>query len=156
MQNDTDKKIRFKRPWLHYVLQSALAAAVLAVLFLVLGEDRMVLISAIGASAFIVFAMPGTSSARTKVVIASHMIGLLSGAIFALTALPYSIECPIALAIAIFFMVIFHVQHPPAAGTAIAAVTNNASPDVWATVIVSVVVLSLARYLLKKYLRNLL
>ena len=41
----------------------------------------MVIISAMGATSFIVFAMPKTVSAQTKHVIGGHLVGLASGAI---------------------------------------------------------------------------
>jgi len=156
MQYDKDKIAKIKKFWPYYLAQSALAACALAVLFLILGEARMVLISAIAATAFIVFALPTTASAQANVVIPSHLIGLAAGTIFAFTSLPFSIECPIAVGIAIFLMVLFDIEHPPAAGTAIAAVIHNASLDVWAAVSVSVLVLSLTRHLLRNHLRNLL
>jgi hypothetical protein len=151
--NEILKKLR--NLWVYYLLQSALAAGVLAVLFWILGETQMVLVSAIGSSAFVVFAMPKTCSARAKVVIGSHIIGLISGAVFAFTSFPHFIEYPMAIGIAIFLMVALDLEHPPAAGTAIATVTYGTSLDIWATIIVSVFFLSLARHLLKKYLRNL-
>ncbi len=156
MQYDTNKINKIKRLWPYYLTQSALASCSLAVLFLVLGEARMVLISAIGATTFIVFAMPTTASAQAKIVIGSHLVGLLSGATFAFIALPHYISYPVAVGIAILVMVALDLEHPPAAGTAIAAVTHGDSLDIWLAVISSVLILSLARYLLRNFLKNLI
>jgi CBS-domain-containing membrane protein len=154
MGNDT-KLTKLKKLWIYYLLQSALAAGVLFILFMVLGESRIVLISAIGASAFIVFALPKTASAQPKIVIGSHLLGLLAGSLFVFTTLPHFIECPLAAGIAFFLMVALDLEHPPAVGTAISAVINHASFDIWAAVIISTVVLSLVRHIFKDYLKNL-
>ncbi len=146
---------KFKRLWIYYILQSLLAAAALFVLVLVLGKDKMVIISAMGATAFIVFAMPKAVSARTRNVIGGHLVGLAAGAIFYFTALPYFVEYPFAVAVAIFLMVALDVEHPPAAGTALAVVINEVSRDAFITIMISVVVLSQCRYYLRHYLKDL-
>lgn len=155
MKGATTTNDKFKKLWKYYLLQSLLTAAALFIIVLVFGEDRMVAISAIGATAFIVFAAPNTDSARAKNVIGSHLVGLASGAIFYFTTLPCFVECPLAIGIAAFLMVTFGVVHPPAAGTALAVVINNASPDIFITVIISVLALSQCRRYLKRYLKNL-
>jgi CBS-domain-containing membrane protein len=147
---------KFKRLWIYYILQSLLAAAALAVLVLILGKEKMVIISAMGATSFIVFAMPRAASAQTRNVIGGHLVGLACGAIFYFTALPYFVEYPFAVAVAIFLMVALDVEHPPAAGTALAVVINEVSRDAFITIMVSTVVLSQCRYYLRNYLKDLL
>jgi CBS-domain-containing membrane protein len=156
---------KFERLWIYYILQSLLAAAALFVLVLVLGKEKMVIISAMGATSFIVFAMPKAASAQTRNVIGGHLVGLAAGAIFYFTALPYFIfyftalpyfvEYPFAVAVAIFLMVALDVEHPPAAGTALAVVINEVSRDAFITIMVSTVVLSQCRYYLRSYLKDL-
>jgi len=85
----TDK---FKKLWIYYILQSLLAALALFVLVLVLKGDKMVLISAMGATSFIAFAMPKAVSAQTRNIIGGHLVGLACGTIFYFTALPYFVE----------------------------------------------------------------
>jgi CBS-domain-containing membrane protein len=147
---------KFKKLWKYYILQSFLAAAALFVLVLVLGKEKMVIISAMGATSFIVFAMPKAASAKTRNVIGGHLVGLACGAIFYFTALPYFVEYPFAVAIAIFLMVALDVEHPPAAGTALAVVINEVSRDAFITIMVSTLVLSQSRYYLRNYLKDLL
>jgi CBS-domain-containing membrane protein len=147
---------KFKKLWKYYILQSLLAAAALAVLVLILGKEKMVIISAMGATSFIVFAMPKAASAQTRNVIGGHLVGLACGAVFYLTALPYFVEYPSAVAIAIFLMVALDVEHPPAAGTALAVVINEVSRDAFITIMVSTLVLSQCRYYLRNYLKDLL
>ena len=147
---------KFKKLWIYYFLQSLLAAIALFILVLILGREKMVIISAMGATAFIVFAMPTAVSAQTRNVIGGHLVGLVSGIIFYFTTIPYFLEYPLAVGIAIFFMVALDFEHPPAAGTALAVVINEVSSlDTFATVMASAVVLSQCRYFLRHYLKDL-
>jgi len=147
---------KFKKLWIHYILQSLLAALALFVLVLVLGKDRMVVVSAMGATSFIAFAMPKSVSAKTKNILGGHLVGLASGAIlFFFTDLPYFIEYPAAVGIAIFLMVTLDVEHPPAAGTALAVVINEVSPSVFIAIMTGALILSQCRYYLRHYLKDL-
>lgn len=146
---------KFKTLWKYYLLQCFLATIVLFILVLVLGEDKSLVISALGATAFIVFAMPKADSAKTRNVIGGHLVGLASGAIFYLTALPYLVEYPLAAGLAFFLMVALDVEHPPAVGTALAVVINEVSFNVFITIMLSAVVLSQCRYYLRGYLKDL-
>ena len=146
---------KFKKLWKYYILQSLLAAAVLLILVLILGKKKMVVISSMGATSFIVFAMPKSVSAQTRHVIGGHIVGLASGTIFYFTPLPHFLEYPLAVGIAIFIMVALDVEHPPAAGTALAVVINEVSPQVFVTIMVGALALSQCRYYLRYYLRDL-
>ena len=147
---------KFKKLWKYYLCQSFLAAIALFIIVLVLGKDKMVVISAMGATSFIVFAMPTAVSAKTRNVIGGHLVGLASGTIFYFATLPYFLEYPLAVGIAIFVMVALDVEHPPAAGTALAVVINEVSPDVFVTIMASAVILSQCRYYLRHYLKDLI
>jgi CBS-domain-containing membrane protein len=147
---------KFKKLWKYYLWQSSLAAIALFIIVLVLGKDKMVVISAMGATAFIVFAMPTAASAQTRNVIGGHLVGLALGTIFYFIALPYLLEYPLVVGIAIFIMVALDVEHPPAAGTALAVVMNEVSPDVFVTIMASAVILSQCRYYLRHHLKDLI
>jgi len=146
---------KFKKLWVYYLWQSFSAAVALFILVLALGRDKMVVISSMGASAFIVFAMPTAVSAQTRNVLGGHLVGIASGTIFYFAALPYFLEYPLAVGIAIFVMVALDVEHPPAAGTALAVVINEVSPDVFVTIMAGALVLSQCRYYLRHHLRDL-
>ena len=156
MEPKTTIKSKFKELWKHYLLQSLLAAFALFIIVLALGVDKIVLISSIGATAFIVFAMPKSVSAQTLNVIGGHMAGLAAGAIFYFTGLPYQVEYPLAVGLAIFIMVSLDVEHPPAAGTALAVVISEVSLNAFITIMLSAIVLSQCRYYLRDYLKNLI
>ena len=148
-------KNKFKKLWKYYILQSLLATVALFILVLILEKQKIVLISAMGATSFIVFAMPTAVSAQTRNVIGGHLVGLLAGAVFYFTELPYFLEYPLAVGLAICIMVALDVEHPPAAGTALAVVINEVSLDAFVTIMISVVVLSQCRYYLRHYLKDL-
>ncbi|MBW8017417.1 MAG: HPP family protein [Planctomycetes bacterium] len=127
----------------------------LFVLVLILGKERMLVISAMGSTAFIVFAMPRAASAQTRNVIGGHLVGLACGMIFFYTSLPYFVEYPLTIVLVIFLMVALDVEHPPAAGTALAVLTNEVTPNVFVTIMITAVVLSQCRYFVRKYLKDL-
>lgn len=146
---------RFKVLWKHYVLQSLLAGSVVLVLTVLLGPDRMVTIAALGASAFIVFAMPKEVSAQSRNVIGGHMAGLACGAIFYFLGWPCFVEYPLVVALAIFVMVTLDVEHAPAAGTALAVTMYENLFQTIVPILLAALVLSQCRYLLRHRLRDL-
>jgi CBS-domain-containing membrane protein len=147
---------KLKKLWKYYLLQSSLATAVLVVLVLVLGKEKTVLISTLGATSFIVFAMPTSISAQTRNVIGGHLVGLACGAIFYFTNFTYLLEYPLAVGTAILLMVALDFEHPPAAGTALAVVIHEVSCDAFITIMISAVVLSQCRYFLRHHLKDLI
>ena len=156
MELNTSIIDKFKKLWIYYILQSFLAALALFIIVLVLGRDKMVVISAMGATSFIAFAMPKSVSAKTRNILGGHLVGLASGMIFYLIDLPYFVEYPLVVGIAIFIMVVLDVEHPPAAGTALAVVVNEVSSlDVFVTIMIGAVILSQCRYYLRRYLKDL-
>lgn len=124
-------------------------------ILLFLGKEKIVLISALGATAFIVFAMPNAVSAHSRNVIGGHLVGLLLGMLFYFVNIPYLYEFPLVVGFAIFIMAALDVEHPPAVGTALAVLINEVSPDVSFIVITDAVMLSVCHYYLKHYLKDL-
>ncbi|HUU19171.1 MAG TPA: HPP family protein [Sedimentisphaerales bacterium] len=147
---------KFKKLWKYYLWQSCLAAVALFIIVLILGKGKMVVISAMGATSFIIFAMPTAISAQTRNVIGGHLVGLASGTVFYFVELPYFLGYPLVVGVAIFIMVALDVEHSPAAGTALAVVINEVSPDVFVTIMASAVILSQCRYYLRHHLKDLI
>jgi CBS-domain-containing membrane protein len=146
---------KFGKLWKYYIWQSFLAAVAFFVILLVLEKQRIVLISAMGATAFIVFAMPNAVSAHSRNVIGGHLVGLIMGVIFFFVKIPYLYEFPLVVGFAIFVMVALDVEHPPAVGTALAVVINEVSPDVSLILIAIAVLLSVCHYYLRNHLKDL-
>ena len=146
---------KFKRLWKYYIFQSALAGVAIFIIVLVF-QDSFVVIASMGATAFISFALPKNVSARTKHVIGGHLVGLACGTIFTLTAMPNYAEFPLAVSLAIFFMVALDVEHPPAAGSALAVVINEVTLNGAVAIILSALVITQCRYLMRNVLKDLI
>ncbi len=156
MATDEPLIARCRRLWKQFVVQSFLAGAILFVLVLILGKEKLAAISAISASTFIVFTLPHTQSARAKNLIGGHLIGLVAGTVICITGLGALAEYPLAVAMACLIMVSIDMVHPPAAGTALSMVRNQGSTNVFVGVLVGVVLLSVCHYLLRGRMKNLI
>jgi CBS-domain-containing membrane protein len=121
----------FRRFWKHYVFQSAMATFSVFVLLLIFQLQNMVITASVGATAFIIFAMPNNLSARARNIIGGHMIGFFSGCFCALIPHSNSFLNPVIYAFAVglsmLLMVIFDMEHPPACATALGAAISGFS-----------------------------
>jgi CBS-domain-containing membrane protein len=149
----------FRQHWKNYVMQSLLATFSVFIVLYFLSMQNAVVIASIGATAFIVFAMPDSITAQPRNVIGGQLVGLLSGFLFSLLrqqALIYSlIIYSLAVGMAIFTMVVIDMEHPPAAGTALGVAMTGISLEVFIAVIVSIILLSLIHNYFKPYIRDL-
>ncbi|HEY68519.1 MAG TPA: HPP family protein [Thermoflexia bacterium] len=145
--------------WKNYLFQSLLATLTVLIVLLFLSIEQAVIISSIGATAFIVFAMPRSITARPRGVIGGHLVGLLSGSLCALIPQPSLIHSIIvyslAVGLATFVMVVIDTEHPPAAGTALGVAIKGFSPKVALAVVTSAVILSLVHHLFRPRLKDL-
>ncbi len=145
--------------WKNYVFQSLFATLAIFIVLLTLSLQEAVIIASIGATTFIVFAMPKSITAKPRNVIGGHIVGLISGSLCALIPHPLFIHSimvySLAVGFSIFIMVITDTEHPPASGTALGVAIHGFSLGVTIAVIISVVILSLIHHLFKRYLRDL-
>jgi CBS-domain-containing membrane protein len=123
---------KFRLHWKNYVFQSLFATVAVFVVLYFLTLQNAVIIASIGATAFIVFAMPKALTANARNVIGGHVVGL-----------------------SIFTMVVTDTEHPPASGTALGVAITGVHPNVLITVVLSIVLLSLIHHFFKPYLRDL-
>jgi CBS-domain-containing membrane protein len=72
----------FRLYWKHYVLQSLFATVAVLIVLYFLSLQNAVIIASIGATAFIVFAMPDYVTAQPRNVIGGHLVGLFWGLCF--------------------------------------------------------------------------
>ena len=147
---------KFKKLWPNYLFQSALAGIAIFVIVVIVKKENVVIISSIGATAFISFAMPQSISAHARNVIGGHSLALVCGMIFTATVLPAYIEFPLAISIAIFFMVALDVEHPPAAGTVLAVTINEVTPTNAVVILLSSVAITLCRHYMRNILKDLI
>ncbi len=144
----------------NYLFQSFLATISLFIILSILSLEHAVVIASIGASAFIVFVMPSSKTARPQNVIGGHLIGYSCG--FLSSLFPHTNHLltitlyAVAVGLSIFFMILTNTEHPPASGTALGAAITGYRFEALFTIITSMVLLSLFRHLLKKHLVDLL
>jgi CBS-domain-containing membrane protein len=149
----------FRLYWKHYVLQSLFATLAVFVVLYFLSLQNAVIIASLGASTFIVFAMPDSITAKPRNVIGGHLVGLFWGSLFSLVSHDARVGCLVCCALAvglsIFTMVVTDTEHPPASGTALGVAITGMSPDVGVAVVLGIVLLSLIHRFFKLYLRDL-
>jgi CBS-domain-containing membrane protein len=154
-----DKFEEVRRHWRSYVFQSLLATVAIFVVLLVLSLQQAVVVASIGASAFIVFAMPKSVTAQPRNVIGGHLVGMMSGALFSSLTHPLALKSmimfPLAVGLSVFVMVVTDTEHPPASGTALGVAMTGLSVGVAVAIATSAVILSLIHRLLGPRLRDL-
>ena len=155
---------QFKNDWRHYVVQSLLATVVVFLVLMTLSIDHeAVIVASIGATTFIVFAMPNNITARPKAIIGGHLTGLACGLTIALIPRPLFIShvaaemfCyAVAVGLTMFLMVVFDSEHAPAAATAMGVVITGFSWHIVLTVVVSASLLALIHVVFGRYLKDL-
>lgn len=151
--------VRFRKLWRSYLLQSTFAGLTAYLILMALSIENAVVIAALGASAFIVFARPFDLTARPRNVIGGHLIGFTVGSLCALAPQP---SVPVTLVwyglsvgLSVFLMVTFYMQHPPAAATALGLAMRGCSQEMIIAILTITLGLAVAHYVLKPHLRNL-
>lgn len=147
---------RISTHWRAYLLQSAAASLTLFICLLILNIQHIAVVASIGATAFIVFALPKTQSAQFRNVIGGHSIGLLAGTFWSLwpseSLLVSSLFYSAAVGTTFIAMLVFRRVHPPAGGTALGVAVSGFSAGVGLAVIVSIIILSFARIVMFRFL----
>lgn len=152
-----------------YLLQCGMAFLTILVILLVLNVfEQTALIASLGASAFIVFAMPGSYSAKPRSIMGGYFFGVTLGVVFNVVArldyiqslpisavLEYTFFSAVAVGLTLLCMVVFNVEHPPAAGMALGLVLQNWQLPSLALVVAAVIMLSAVRLVLGEYLMDL-
>jgi len=160
---------QFRSDWRHFVAQSLLATTVIFIVFVILGSQEIAVVASLGATAFIVFALPDKFTARPRHVIGGHLVGVLCGLLGATIAgllspdsagviwcdVVHGAGYAVAVGLAIFVMVVIDVEHPPAAGTALGVAVEGFSWQVAATVLGVAVFLSAVRFAFRRHLHDL-
>ena len=155
MNTPESLKAKFFKSWFYYITQSLYAAVALGIFLIAIGEEKKVAVSSLAATAFIVFAMPHAVSAKFRNVVGGHTTALICGVFFLYIPLPYYFEYPAVVAVAIFAMVTFDFEHPPAAGTALAVVMREVAAMDVVIILAGAVILGLFHTLFAKRIKDL-
>ena len=150
------KYLKFRK---HYIFQSIYASISIFILTLIL-NDNPVLIASIGSTAFIVFTMPKSITSQPKRIIGGHLSGFIIGSCF--YVFPFSdyiffaaIWHSLSVGITVFIMVVFDLEHPPAAGTALGMTLVGYNSSSSFAILICVILLGFISYVAKPFLRNL-
>ena len=163
-----DKK--FKKNTFKYILQCFLATlTILAVLIFLDVLNEAALISALGASAFIVFTMPTQYSSDPRRLIGGYIVGVFVGLIFFIISqseikniLGFSnmttliVFGAIAVGFAILIMAVTNTEHAPAAGIALGLVINQWDYLTIIFIVLAIIWLTSIRLILKGYMMDLI
>jgi len=145
--------------WRNYVLQSLLATFVMVIVLMFLSLENVVVVASIGSTAFVIFALPKSITAKPRNVIGGNLVGLLSGSVCALIPQPIYMVSLIAFALAvglsIFIMVVTDTEHPPASGLALGVAITGFTWNVGIAVITAAIVLSLVHHFCKPMIKDL-
>lgn len=163
-----DKK--FRKNTLKYIFQCFLATiTILAVLIFLDVLNETAIITALGASAFIVFTMPTQYSSDPRRLIGGYIVGLLVGFLFYLISqlqikdiFDFSettslvIFGAIAVGFSIFIMALTNTEHAPAAGIALGLVINRWDYLTIIFIVNAILWLAGIRFILRGYLMDLI
>lgn len=167
MPLDLDRHVR-RSSLKRYALQCGLAGFVVLVLLLVLDAvTQTVLIAALGASAFIAFAVPRSLHSGPRHMIGGYAIGIVAGCLMSILDSGMSVQGAgaahavmvifgaMAISLAMFTMVVTRTEHPPAAALALGLVLNEWDLLTLAVVMAGIVGLSLIKRLVLPVLLDL-
>jgi CBS-domain-containing membrane protein len=162
-----DSKIR-KNLWRYLFQSSAATLSTLALLLFLDVLSHTAIIATLGATAFIVFAMPTYPSASTRSLVGGYLVGVSAGCLcsrlsslplvssaFAVHEAPLTVLGAVAVGIAIFLMVMTNTEHPPAAGMSLGLVLNEWDYGTVAFIFGAVILLAIVRRLLRRVLIDL-
>ncbi|MGR3218234.1 MAG: HPP family protein [Candidatus Anammoxibacter sp.] len=159
----------FKARKVKHLFQCTLATVVVAAVLIVISSvAETVIVAALGASAFIAFAMPHRAVSGPRLLIGGYLIGIAVGCgchffseHYLLTHISFiqtysrPIFGSISVGTAIFLMTITDTEHPPAAGLALGFVLNGWSYMTIEVVLAGIVLISLIKFMLRRLLINL-
>ena len=154
-----------------YIFQVVLAVLALFIVFsskeLVSGGavTSGILVAAIGSTAFVLFIMPHSDTAKPRHVLGGHLAALVVGFLMSwvfeamfeqhLFGNLFALKASLAVGASMFVMAATNSEHPPAAGTALAVVTRDFSMELTIFFVASVMGLLIVHLLLRERLRNL-
>lgn len=152
-----------------FIVQSLLAVvAVAVILAFVEVLTHAAIVAALGASTFIVFAMPHSVTAQARNLIGGHVSGLICGSlcyyiflagplgrVLASWAFTMWLVSALAIGLSIFLMTITNTEHPPAASTALGIVVHTWSYQIVIFILLCAICLAIIRRLLRGRLKDL-
>ena len=150
------------------IFQSLLLFACVSFILLLYSLFGGIIVASLGASGFILFVTPHTNSSRAKYIVGGYACGAIAGILFnflygqvsqlSFYGVDYALIfiCAAAPACATFLMTTTNLVHPPAAALALGLSAEPNAIKITIGAMSGVMMLCLSRYILKKYLKNLI
>jgi CBS-domain-containing membrane protein len=128
-----DEKFKKENMWIYYILQSLLATFSILIVLIFLQLATPVIVAALGATAFVAFAMPKNVTAQPRNIIGGHAVGVMSGGACALIFILlgngeeyiHIILASMSVGLTIFIMVVTDTEHPPGCSTSLGLVVHG-------------------------------
>lgn len=151
-----------------YLKQCCIAIAVIiAILFFLDVARYTVIVASLGATTFVVFAIPHSYSASTYRISGGYLVGIIIGIslyyIDAYLATLLLIDAGIlniimggvAVGLSTLIMAVTNTEHPPAAGLSMGLIFNPWTLGALVVIFIAVLALCLCKHFLRKWLINL-
>jgi CBS-domain-containing membrane protein len=149
---------KFRKRWKNYLGQSLLAIGIFSAVLLLLNvQENPIITASVGATTFVVFAIPSDVTANARNIIGGHAIGVLAGALSGWVLLEgYSfLFYSMAVGISIFLMVVTDCEHPPASGTALGLAITGPQLGIVLTLFLCIIPLAVVHEVFRSRLRDL-
>ena len=158
----------FQKNYKNYIFQCLLLFVCESLILLLYSLFGGIIVASLGASGFIVFATPHMNGSRSRNLIGGYVCGAIAGILFGvlynkISAFSFPgvdyvliFVCAAASALATFLMVTTNFVHPPAAALALGLSAEPECIKIAIAAIIGVIILCTTRYILKKYLKNLI
>lgn len=136
------------------VLKSLVVSGYIFIIFFCLSIlDHKLLLTSLGASAFIAFAFPLADSARPRYMIGGYICAVAAGILFAVLREKLQLDsnlgttfcCTCAVFVVIFLMTIFNFEHPPSVAVALSIVLSDCAIKLAVVAVIGVLLLCLWR-----------
>jgi CBS-domain-containing membrane protein len=145
-----------------YILQCLIATGALGLVLTYMDIFlNTTMVASIGATSFIIFTMPHTHRSGVRYILGGYAVGAFVGVIFNLffitnTEFSVNIIGALAVGLAMFIMVITNTEHPPAAALALGITIQGFSVEILVFVFGVTSFLLFIKWLLRKWLIDLL
>ncbi|MDR2108726.1 MAG: HPP family protein [Coriobacteriales bacterium] len=152
----------FKGKRKHFLLQSlAGTAAVVLLMQLQTLVASDVVLASIGATIFIAVATPQAPTSKPRFFVGGYLAGVLSGGVGALLRdfvpeLPTALVAGIAVGLCVLAMVVFSVEHPPAAALALGLALTPHTLLAISLALACVTIIAVLLHIFRPLMRNLL
>ena len=158
----------FQKNYKNHIFQSSLLFVCVSFALLLDNLFGEIIVASLGASGFILFVTPHANSSRSRNIIGGYVCGAIGGILFGLLhnqvtgfsfpGVSYALIfiCAAASAFTTFLMVTTNMAHPPAAALALGLSADPECIKTAIAAIIGVIILCIARRILKKYLKNLI